>query len=653
MKTHYEMSRLSYSRSIFSVFAAMLLLTSCANIGNPSGGPRDEVPPRLVSANPPQGAHNVDQTRITLTFDELINVKDAFSKVVVSPVSKSTPRVSFSGRRVFVDFDSLAPATTYTVDFADAIEDNNEGNKLQGFSYTFSTGLELDTLRISGYVLGARNLEPQQSVLVGVHANLNDSAFIRTPFLRVAKTDDRGRFTIRGLAPGSYRVFALADNDNDYKYSSPEEEMAFYDVVVSPYARRIETFDSIFNTITGKPDSVIARTRTQFLPNDIILRSFNSGLRQQYLSKYERIDSTRVFLKFNTRADSLPTIRVIGRPDITSLGTLEHSTGLDSLVWWLSPQLMRTDSLTLSVTYPRSNPDFSVSTLTDTLNFFTRKLPAPKKASKKKVSARDSIAAITMRLDVKSPVTQDVNQPLLLESATPVQRLDTAAIRLSVMVDTLYQKINSKLNIYSPDPGNPRQIAIDYPWEYGTKYRLDVDSLAAVDIYGKPSLPVQHDFSTKQQGDYCSLTLSLSGLDNYPAFVELLNGSDAVVRTAPVVNNEAFFPYLAPGKFFARVILDSNADGLCDTGNYEAGRQPELAYYYPKAITIKKNWDSRVDWNVFNTAIDMMKPAVLLKNKPAADRRTKSTTTATEEEEDDYFDPTRNPFDPNDRGRRR
>lgn len=629
------------------------MLSSCANIGNPSGGPRDEVPPRLVAASPAPGSRNVDQTRITLTFDELVNVKDAFSKVVVSPVSKSTPRVSSSGRRVYIDFDSLAPATTYTVDFADAIEDNNEGNKLQGFSYTFSTGLDLDTLRISGYVLGARNLEPQQSMLVGVHANLSDSAFTRTPLLRVAKTDDRGRFTIRGLAPGSYRLFALADNDNDYKYSSPEEEMAFYDVVVSPSSRSVPALDSVFNGLTGKLDSVIERTRTLFLPNDIILRSFNSGIRQQYLSKYERLDSARVFLKFNTKADSLPDIRVIGRPDITSLGTLEHSASLDSLVWWLAPGLVRTDSLKLAVTYPRSNADMTVSTVTDTLDFFTKRLPTPGKASKKKkVSAADSIAALTVRLDVKSQTTHDVNLPLLIESRTPLQRLDTAAIHLSVLVDTLYQNVSSGLSVYTPDAGNPRGIAIDYPWEYGGKYRLEIDSLAATDIYGKPSLPLRHDFSVKQQGDYCSLTMDLSGLNGYPAFVELLNGSDAVVRTAPVVGSEAYFPYLNPGKFFARVILDTNGNGIYDTGNYDLGLQPEVAYYYPKVINIKKNWDSRIDWNVFDTAIDQMKPAAILKNKPAADRRQKTTTTVTDEEEDDYFDPTRNPFDPNDRGRR-
>ncbi|MDE6682795.1 MAG: Ig-like domain-containing protein, partial [Muribaculaceae bacterium] len=212
MKIFKQLSRsllLSLSSAV-----SFVTLVSCANIGNPSGGPRDEDPPVFISADPAPGSVNVNKTRMTLTFNELVNVKDAFSKVVVSPVGKSVPKVMSLGKKVTVTFDSIQPNTTYTIDFADAIEDNNESNQLQGFSYTFSTGEEIDTLRISGMVLDARNMEPQQAMIVGVTANNADSAFTKLPLLRVAKTDDQGRFTIRGLKEGSYRVYALGDKDN-------------------------------------------------------------------------------------------------------------------------------------------------------------------------------------------------------------------------------------------------------------------------------------------------------------------------------------------------------------------------------------------------------------------------------------------------------
>lgn len=642
----------------FGLGSLLLVAGGCANMGTPSGGPRDEEPPYLVSANPAPGSLNVNRERLTLTFNELVNVKDAFTNVVVSPTSKSTPRVSTAGRRVTIEFDSLAPATTYTVDFGNAIEDNNEANKLQGFTYTFSTGPTIDTLRIAGRVLSARNLEPQQNMLVGVHSNLNDTAFSTQRLLRVAKTDDRGRFTIRGLAPGRYRVFALKDNDNDYRYSSPEEDMAFYDLTVEPSTVETTATDSVYNRITGAVDSVVTRRRTQFLPNDIVLRSFNSELRQQYLSKYERLDSAKVFLKFNTRASALPSVRVLGQPHRTSIGTLEASEKLDSLVWWLSPDLMRTDSLTLEVTYTRSDQNLVASVQTDTLNFFTKRPKAAKKSNKKRrISAADSIAAITTRLDIRSQGSQDVNLPVYFESPAPLERFDTTAVHLEVLVDSVYHPVAKPLRVSVPDSLQPRRYAVEYPWEYGAKYRLTVDSLAASDIYGKPTLPLKHSFEIKKTGDYCSLLFHITQLGDMPAFVELLTASDAIDRTEPVnASGDAYFPFLKPGRYYARVILDANGNGEYDTGNYLLGLQPELAYYYPKAINVKKNWDKEENWAIFDTPVDMMKPAAILKNKPASDKRVRTDRkkeNAEEEEDDEIFDPTRNPFDPNDKGSNR
>lgn len=635
---------------------AVLLLAACANIGNPTGGPRDETPPKLVAANPPQGALNVSKDKIQLTFNELVNVRDAFQNVVVSPSSKSTPRVTSLGRKVTVEFDSLAPNTTYTVDFGNAVEDVNEANRLQGFSYTFSTGPVLDSLRISGRVFSARDLEPQQSMIVGVYDNLADSAFKTQRLLRVAKTDDRGQFTIRGLAPGSYRVFALGDKDNDMRYSSPEEDIAFLGSVVVPSSRPMEAFDTVRNPITGAVDTVTPRTRTQFLPNDLVLRTFNSELRQQYLSKYERLDSTRVFLKFNTRAHSLPRISVLGSPDITRIGTLEASSKLDSLVYWLNPALIAQDTVKLGVTYTRSDQNLAKTVVTDTLDFITKRIKVKKKSKKPDLAAKaDSIAKLLTAFAMPASGDQEVWKPFAFESPAPLEHFDTAAVRLLQLVDTVYRPVASHFRILAPDSLKPRQYELHYSWDYDTKYRLEIDSLAGRDIHGLVTRPVKHDFTTKRTGDYCSLLFHISGIpQGEPAFVELLNQSDAVQRAATVSNSDAFFPFLAPGKYFARIVMDSNSDGLYTTGNYDLGLQPELAYYYPKAINIKKNWDKEENWDLFALPLDQMKPAVLLKNRPESTKRKSTGDKETEDDEDDdYFDPTRNPFDPNDKGHKR
>ena len=188
---------------IVATATAAALLAGCASIGNPSGGRRDETPPRLLRARPADGSLNFNGNRIVLDFDEYVNVKDPTTSVVISPPGDAMPRVSAQGRRVSVNFtDSLLPNTTYTIDFGSAIEDNNEGNKLENFSYSFSTGDHIDSLRIAGMVLSAEALEPMQRKIVGVHSNLADSALTKLKFDRVARTDDRGRFSIEGLAPG-------------------------------------------------------------------------------------------------------------------------------------------------------------------------------------------------------------------------------------------------------------------------------------------------------------------------------------------------------------------------------------------------------------------------------------------------------------------
>lgn len=647
----------------YLVWALVLawVLASCASIGNPSGGPRDEDPPRFVRANPAPGSLNVSRQRIDIEFDELVNVKDAFTKVVVSPVPKSTPRVSSLGKRVTVQFtDSLLPNTTYTIDFADAIEDNNESNKLQGFTYSFSTGDVLDTLQISGMVLSAEALEPQQGMLVGVYSNLADSALSTLPLERLAKTDDRGRFSVQGLAPGQYRIFAIADVDNDYKRANPEEAMAFYDLTLSPYAERVEAVDTVLNLISGEVDTVVNRERTRFLPNDILLRSFESDYRSQFLQKYERVDSTRIKFIFNAPSDRLPEIHPVDIEGYKDWWILERSAKNDTLTYWITPPgLVATDSLRIAATYLRTDSAQNLTEATDTLKLFTQRPKATKKKEKKKKDEEaDTIPVKIPALGFKmtTPSSQEVNLPLMMEFDTPLSRLDSSAFHLEVMVDTLWQPVTKPWKTEPVDSLNPRTFKIEYPWEYASEYRLTVDTLAATGIYGLVTDPVEHKFKTKAEEDYCAITFTISNFtDSVPAFVELLNSSDAPVRREKVVNNSVTFRFLAPGKYYARIFEDHNGNGIFDTGDFESHRQPDMAYYYPKIINLKKNWEKSESWNVFDTAIDLMKPEAIKKNKPANDKRNrnkKSDNNLEDEEEEDYFDPTRNPFDPNDRGRR-
>ncbi|MCH5224925.1 MAG: Ig-like domain-containing protein [Muribaculaceae bacterium] len=674
-----------------AVLILMALAVSCASIGTPTGGPRDEDAPRFVRANPAPGSLNVTRQRIDIDFDEIINVKDAFTKVVVSPPSAQVPRVSSNGHRVTVQFqDTLRENTTYTIDFGNSIEDNNEGNKLPSFAYTFSTGPEIDTLQISGMVLSAESLEPQQGMLVGVYSNLSDTAFSTLPFERMAKTDDRGRFSILGLAPGEYRIFALNDLDNDYHRANPEEAAAFYDVLLSPTSERAMTTDTLFNLKNGEVDTIISRERTLFLPNDILLRSFESDVKSQYLTKYERQDSTRLNFFFNTRADSLPKITPVGLDSLQNWYVVEKSQRNDSVTFWITePSILSLDSLRIAATYLRTDSAKNLTEFTDTLRFFysrdlkTALANAAKEREKElkekeKTREKEREQALKEGIEwvedttevaekptplgfrVTSSSTQEVYLPLFFEFDTPLTRLDTNAFHLEVMVDTLWQPVKKDYRAQRLDSLNPRKFKIEFPWDYSTQYRLSVDSLAATGIYGLETDPLEYTFKTKSEDDYSSVVFTISNFtDTIPAFIELLNTSDNPVRREKVVDNKAIFKYLPAGKYYARIFEDHNGNGIFDTGlldtdNPDSIRQPDYTYYYPKLINLKKNWDREESWDVFSIAVDQMKPYALLKNKPEADKknrnRNRNNGMEEDEEEEEYFDPTRNPFDPNDRG---
>ena len=228
-----------------AIGALASMVAACASIGRPEGGPRDETPPEFVRSNPAPGSLHHDKLRVDMFFNENIKLEDIQNKLVVSPTQKQQPVARANGRRLTLDLrDSLIPNTTYTIDFSDAIRDLNEGNILDGFAMDFSTGDVIDSLRISGMVFEARNLEPAQGMIVGVYSNLSDTAITTLPLERVAKTNQLGQFTIRGLKPGTYRIFALDDRNHDWHWDR-SENVAFSTVTVSPEVVPVEVTDTL------------------------------------------------------------------------------------------------------------------------------------------------------------------------------------------------------------------------------------------------------------------------------------------------------------------------------------------------------------------------------------------------------------------------
>lgn len=640
------------SKSLYYIFIiiAAAVMYSCANIGNPSGGPIDKTPPIFMRSNPTPNAVNVKDRKIEIFFDEIVTLKDPSTKIIVSPAQTEMPRMSALGRKVTVELvDSLLPNTTYTIDFSNSIQDNNEGNAIDNFAFAFSTGSVIDSMRVSGYVLDSRTLEPMQSVVVGLQSNLADSAFHKEKLQRVALTNDRGQFTIRNVSPGSYHIFALKDLDRDYKFGNPTEDIAFLDSIIVPSIGSREAADTVYNDL-NEIDTIMRATRPAYFPNDILLSMFNEDRKSQYLANNLRVDSTRISLTFAAASDTLPSLSIVGRNDVPDQWyTLERSQTNDTLTYWIRPpHLVSADTLMVATTYLRTDTASNLSWGTDTLKFTFQRQKAKKK---KKNEETDSLEQIRfMELHPLANGTQEVYAPLLLQTGTPIERYSREAFHLQrkLQNDTIFYPAEIKSIALRDSTLNRRDLMLKVDWEPGAAYTLAVDSLAMTDIYGLQTKPLKVDFNVRKMEEYGNIVFNIPAVCD-SAIVELLDGTEKIVLRAPVKNHRAELLNLLPGKYYARLFIDRNGNGKYDTGNYDMHLQPEETVYYPGAINLKKNWDVEQTWDIYATPIDKQKPEAIKKNKPERKKWEKVNTekTETDEDEENGFSDFSNPNDPN------
>ena len=645
-------NQMNNSKSLYYIFIiiAAAVMYSCANIGNPSGGPIDKTPPIFMRSNPTPNAVNVKDRKIEIFFDEIVTLKDPSTKIIVSPAQTEMPRMSALGRKVTVELvDSLLPNTTYTIDFSNSIQDNNEGNAIDNFAFAFSTGSVIDSMRVSGYVLDSRTLEPMQSVVVGLQSNLADSAFHKEKLQRVALTNDRGQFTIRNVSPGSYHIFALKDLDRDYKFGNPTEDIAFLDSIIVPSIGSREAADTVYNDL-NEIDTIMRATRPAYFPNDILLSMFNEDRKSQYLANNLRVDSTRISLTFAAASDTLPSLSIVGRNDVPDQWyTLERSQTNDTLTYWIRPtHLVSADTLMVATTYLRTDTASNLSWGTDTLKFTFQRQKAKKK---KKNEETDSLEQIRfMELHPLANGTQEVYAPLLLQTGTPIERYSREAFHLQrkLQNDTIFYPAEIKSIALRDSTLNRRDLMLKVDWEPGAAYKLAVDSLAMTDIYGLQTKPLKVDFNVRKMEEYGNIVFNITAVRD-SAIVELLDGTEKIVLRAPVKNHRAELLNLLPGKYYARLFIDRNGNGKYDTGNYDMHLQPEETVYYPGAINLKKNWDVEQTWDIYATPIDKQKPEAIKKNKPERKKWEKVNTekTETDEDEENGFSDFSNPNDPN------
>jgi len=627
----------------FFVLSCLLLAVGCARMGSPDGGWYDDDPPRVVSSTPADQATDVTTQKITILFDEYIKLADPSQNVIVSPPQLEMPEIQAKGKKIVVELkDSLKPNTTYTIDFSDAISDNNEENPMGNFTYTFSTGEHIDTFEVAGYVLNSSNLEPVKGISVGLYNNLADSVFRKEPLMRISRTDGTGRFVIKGVAPGEYRVYALQDADNDFKFTQKSEMIAFSHQTYKPYAKPDIRQDTIWRD-TLHIDNILQVPYTHFYPDDIIMMAFQEVQTDRYLLKQpDRTDADRIKLFFSYGNEQLPVIKGLNF-DADSAFVVEYNEKKDSLIYWLrDTTLINQDTLALSMEYMMTDSMGVLVSQTDTIEVIAKtsyvkrqkekqkeyeKWEKEQEKKKKREEPYDSIYPITpLELKFNIPASINPTSKIRLEIPTPLEKADSSAVHLYSKVDSLWYRVPF---VFRQLDAVMRQFEIVAEWQPETEYSLEIDSAAFVDIYGLASEAVKKGIKSKSLDEFASLVFRLSGVRDTGIVVQLLNREDKClrqIRTGP--DREAAFFYLDPGKFYARAFVDRNGNNLWDTGNYDEDLQPEDIYYFSGEIECKAKWDITKEWDLIAKPRNLQKPGALIKQKDNKEKKKKQNRNA-------------------------
>lgn len=582
---------------IIAALAWITIISSCANIGMPTGGAKDTIPPVLLSTNPELRALNYHGQDVRFTFSEYILPDQISETLVVSPPLSKRPIVRTKSKSLIIDFnDELKDSTTYNLDFKNSVVDNNERNPLEDLRFSFSTGPDYDSLRVAGRVVDAFNLEPQEKILVLLQSNLHDSAVFKVVPDFIAKTDEHGFFMIDNIAGGTYHLFALNDLNNDMKYNEGSEEIAFVNDVVVPSAEFHESLDTLVHGL----DSLLILGHTQFYPDPFYLHYFMEDIFEQYIEKSERETRYKCNFEFNESVEDTFDIRVIGNEN-PDWSIREFSSNMDSLTLWIKDTtLAANDSLFMELSYFMLDSTQNLYVHKDTILMEYSDPVVPERKSRRRGEEEEEtevkeVPQFTWNAEL--PRTMELNGKIELTSPEPIESFDTTMLHLYLKEDTLKSPL--PINI-EKDPNKYRTYLVSYNWEPGTDYVFAIDSAACLNIYGITSRAYERSFKTREEDYYGSIIFAFSNVSG-PMLVQLLKNDDkeeVLRQTAFSTNGNITFPLLAPDKYKVKIIYDTNNNGKWDTGSYQDKIQPERVAYMNEVIKLRSNWSPTFKWDV-------------------------------------------------------
>lgn len=540
---------------LFPLLIIVLLFSKCANIIPPSGGEKDIQAPTLIKASPPLESINFKAKQITIEFDEYFNLDNPAQQIVISPPMNKNPEYTIVGKKLIINLkDNLLPNVTYNINFGDAIKDFNEGNILKNFSYVFSTGNYVDTFQLEGIVSNAKDNQAVESVVVGLYKSLEDSVIYNSKPYYFAKTDKNGRYTIKNIHEGVYKIIALKDENLDYKYNNAE---------LIGFNRNV--FFSDTNAIQQLDIKVFKEKSPKLKLIDVLNPEVG-------LIKFVYNNPIQNF-KFDAS--------IYAAKDVAFINATK-----DTISYYYS-------------NYNIKNTTFFITTNTSIFDTVQKELFYIKETEidKYKVQFKTSTAtssdakSFSKSTDTKHDIYQkysiDFNRPCTIQNADLILLLEDS---------TVVNKSNYTLTV---DTKDKTKFLLNYPFKSNSKYTIQFKKAALLDLFGFTNEELKKSFVTLATEDYGSITINnkINADKNY--VVQVLDANYNLVYTATLkktdLNKKIILANYPAGTYHIQVIEDLNANQIWDTGNYLQGKYPEKIFSINNNLVLKAGWDAEVD----------------------------------------------------------
>lgn len=547
-----------------------LLLAGCAKIVTPVGGPKDTTPPKIVKESPANHTTMFNSKSIKITFDEFVVLNNPNQTVIVSPPLKENPELSISGKSVIIKLpDSLRSNTTYSIALSETIKDFTEGNPLPIYTYVFSTGSHIDSFMLSGTMKDAVSLGVAKNVSVMLYEQDIDSLPLSVRPTYLTKTNGNGKFTFNNIKPGSYKIFALNDINNNLIYDLPTESIAFL-------ADLVEAWPTPATDTTEENKKSNRGRQTSDDEQEVRLSLFTERDSNQVLSKYLNTTENLYAFPYKTDFKSF-SARHLGGQELSYFQLISNSQ--DSVYWYLKEAL--TDTTWYEFTVDEHH--------LDTVKITPFKKNAKGAGSRRKTNEK---SALSVSLSNK----ENIYQPLTLNFSYPVK-----PGQFDITIYKLLKSGNDTIvkTVQIPDTF-VRSIPIDYKFEEKLPYSVFIRDSVIWGYNGLTNDTVNVRFTTKTEKDYGNLLINYSIADPSCQYIVFLqnNKGNTIQQHIISAKQSVTYAHLDPGSYKIKVIKDRNNNGRWDTGNYELKIQPEEIFFFDKPINIRGYWDIEEDFEL-------------------------------------------------------